>query len=212
MKCLIVTAGAPPGQELLAAHAQDAGLIICVDGAAVTLAKYSVAPDVLIGDFDSADIHSLKHLESTGAKLVRLSVHKNETDTEAAMLLALESGADDIVLLGALGLRLDHALGNLGMLIKADRAGVHCRIIDELHEITAAQGFYEIIGDPGQTVSILPLTGDITVTATNLMYPLEKLVLRSDAARGISNVILSSPATLNIEGGYALVIKISGKP
>ncbi len=211
MKCLIVTAGMPPGQDLLAAHVQDAGLIICVDGAADTLAKYSVVPDVLIGDFDSANGDILSHIKSRGAKVVGLPVHKNETDTEAAMSLALESGADDIVLLGALGLRLDHALGNLGMLIKAEKAGVHCRIIDELHEITAARDTYILHGYLGQTVSILPITGDITVTATNLMYPLEKLLLRSDAARGISNIILASPATLKIEGGYALIIKITGK-
>lgn len=211
MKCLIVTAGAPPGYELFATHVKDAELIICVDGAADTLVRHSVVPDVLIGDFDSAKSASIAYIESKGARLVRLPVHKNETDTEAAVDLALESGADDIVILGALGLRLDHALGNLGMLVKAERAGARCRIIDELHEITAAQGKYELHGRPGQTVSILPLGGNITVTATNLEYPLERLLLRCDAARGISNVILSSPAALSIEGAYALIIKLSGK-
>ncbi len=211
MKCLIVTAGAQPEKELLFEHLRDAGFTVCVDGAADTLVKYSAVPDVLVGDFDSADSDSVSQLEAAGARLVRLPVHKNETDTEAAVNLALESGADDIVILGALGLRLDHALGNLAMLIKAERAGAHCRIIDEVHELTAARDEYELNGIPGQTVSILPIAGDITVTATNLMYPLENLLLRSDAARGISNIFLKSPARLTINGGWALIVKISEK-
>ena len=211
MKCLIVTAGQPPEYELLAAHTKDADLIICADGAAGALIEHNIIPDVLIGDFDSASNSNIAFLETSGSKLIRLEVQKNETDTEAAVALALKSGAEDIVILGALGLRLDHALGNLGMLIKADRAGVRCLIIDELHEITAARGTYMLHGIPGQTVSILPMTGDITVTATNLYYPLDRLLLRHDASRGISNVLVSSPATLEIEGGYALIIKISGK-
>jgi len=209
MKCLVLSAGAQPGQDLLLKHVSDADMIIGVDGAADTLVKYTICPDVLIGDFDSASQESISKIESMGARLVHLPTHKNETDTEAALMLALEAGAEDIVMLGALGLRLDHALGNILMLIKAERAGVRCRIIDEMHEITAARGEYELCGRPGQTVSILPMTGDITVTATNLVYPLDSLLLRSDAARGISNLFADSPARLSISGGYALIIKIS---
>jgi thiamine pyrophosphokinase len=171
--------------------------------------KHALWPHVLVGDFDSARRADLEKIQAAGAKLVRLSPKKNETDTEVAVNLALESGADDIVILGALGLRLDHALGNLAMLIKAHRRGARCRIIDELHEITAAHGEYELHGRVGQTVSLLPMAGDATVTAAGLVYPLDGLVLRSDAARGISNIIAEIPVRLFVSGGYVLVIKIS---
>jgi thiamine pyrophosphokinase len=209
MKCLIITAGAPPSNDLIEAHSQNADMIIGVDGAADTLIKHALWPDVLVGDFDSADRADVEKIEAAGAKLVRLPPQKNETDTEVAVNLALESGADDIVILGALGLRLDHALGNLALLIKAYRNGAHCRIIDEMHEITVAHGEYELHGRIGQTVSLLPMAGDATVTATGLVYPLDDLVLRCDAARGISNIIAESPARLRVSGGYALIIKIS---
>jgi len=209
MKCLIITAGAQPSGELIAAHRQDADMIIGVDGAAGTLVTHALWSHVLVGDFDSADRADIEKIEAAGAKLVRLSPKKNETDTEIAVNFALESGADDIVILGALGLRLDHTLGNLAMLIKAHRHGVRCRIIDELHEITAAHGKYELHGRVGQTVSLLPIAGDATVTATGLVYPLNGLVLRCDAARGISNIIAETPVRLFVSGGYVLVIKIS---
>ena len=209
MKCLIITAGAQPSAELIAAHRKDADMVIGVDGAADTLIRYVLWPHMLVGDFDSADRADVERIEAAGAKLVRLSPKKNETDTEIAVNLALEAGADDIVILGALGLRLDHTLGNLAMLIKAHRHGVRCRIIDELHEITAAHGECELHGRVGQTVSLLPMAGDATVTATGLVYPLDGLVLRSDAARGISNIIAETPVRLFVSGGYVLVIKIS---
>ena len=209
MKCLIVTAGAPPTAELIETHRKDADMVIGVDGAAAVLVKHALWPNVLVGDFDSADDADVEKIGAMGTRLVRLPAHKNETDTEVAMNLALEAGASDIVLLGALGLRLDHALGNLNMLIKAHRAGVSCRIIDEVHEITVVRNEYELHGRVGQIVSLLPMAGDVTITATGLAYPLEGLLLRSDAARGISNIIAESPARLCISGGYALVIKIS---
>lgn len=209
MKCLIITAGVQPSDELIEAHRQDADMVIGVDGAAGTLVRHALWPHMLVGDFDSADRADVEKIEAAGAKLVRLSSEKNETDTEVAMNLALEAGADDIVILGALGLRLDHALGNLAMLIKAHRHGARCRIIDELHEITVAHGEYELYGRAGQTVSLLPMAGDVTVTATGLVYPLDGLVLRSDAARGISNIIAETPVRLRVSDGYALIIKIS---
>ncbi len=211
MKCVIVAAGTAPDQKLLVKHLSGADMVIGADGAADTFAAHGMVPDILIGDFDSARTRSVSCLESCGSRIIRLPAQKNETDTEAAMSAAIESGADDIVLLGALGGRLDHTLCNLAMLLKAARAGVRCRLIDEKHEITAATGDFVLHGHTGQTVSIVPISGDVTVTAENLVYPLEKLLLRTDASRGISNIIGQSPAKLSISGGYALIIKIAGK-
>ena len=211
MKCVIVAAGDAPELKLLNAHLSDADMVIGADGAADTFVAHDIVPDMLIGDFDSASSSSISRLKSCGVRMIQLTVHKNETDTEAAITLAIQSGADDVVILGALGRRLDHTLGNLAMLLKSARAGVRCRIIDDTHEITAASGEFELIGRAGQTVSIIPLSGDVTVTANNLVYPLERLLLRVDSSRGISNIIEKSPAKITISGGYALIIKISGK-
>lgn len=208
MKCVIVSGGEPPRKIDLVTHTKDAALVIAVDGAADLFDRWGLTPHCIVGDMDTADSNSVSRLKDLGAAVFKLPKEKNETDTQAAFEYALNAGADDIVMLGATGRRFDHAMGNVAMLVRAARVGAACRIIDDVNEMWAATGEHDIIGRIGQTVSILPLTGDLTVTATNLLYPLENLKLGVDASRGISNVFVKSPAHLCISGGYALIVKI----
>ncbi len=210
MKCVIVSGGEAPRKSDLKKQLKDADLLIAVDGAADLLDRWGIVPHYVIGDMDTAADNSLARLAESGAAAVKLPREKNESDTQAAVDFALKSGADDIVMLGATGGRFDHAMGNVAMLVRAARAGARCRMIDKTNEMWAAEGEHDVWGRPGQTVSIIPLTGDLFVTATNLEYPLEDLKLGVDASRGISNVILHSPAHLSISGGYALIVKIRG--
>ena len=205
MKWLVVTGGAEPGYALLYAHAKAAQRIIAADGAAELLLLHGITPDVLIGDFDTASGESISTLAGKGAKIVRLPEHKNMTDTEAAVDYALDEGADDITILGALGTRVDHTLSNIGMLLRAYKRGVACRIFDEINELTVAAGEYDLFGSPGQTVSILPLTDDLTVTAIGMEYPLEQLSLPFGSSRGVSNRMKTDSAHLSISGGIALI-------
>ncbi len=208
MKCVIVSGGDAPRKSDLNKHLNGASLFIAVDGAADLLDRWGLLPHYIIGDMDTAASGSLSRLEDGGAAAIKLPREKNETDTQAAIDFALASGADDIVLLGATGGRFDHAMGNIAMLVRAARADVRCRIIDKTNEMWAATGEHDVHGRAGQTVSIIPLTGDLIVNATNLEYPLQNLKLGVDASRGISNVILKSPAHLSIAGGYALIVKL----
>ncbi len=210
MKCVIVSGGDAPRKSDLNKYLKDAPLLIAVDGAADLFNRWGVIPHYVIGDMDTAASGSLSRLVDGGANAITLQREKNETDTEAAIKFALEAGADDIVMLGATGGRFDHTMGNVAMLVRAARAGARCRIIDKKNEMWAATGEHDVCGCTGQTVSIIPLTGDLTVTATNLEYPLQELKLGVDASRGISNVIMKSPAHLSISGGFALIVKIRG--
>lgn len=211
MNCLIVSGGARPDAALLRRHLKNAAFVIAVDGAAAFFERHSIVPHILIGDFDSADPACVMRLEQAGARVVRLEPEKNETDTEAAIDHALSMGADDIVLLGWAGKRMDHTLANISMLVRAERAGARCRLIDRYNELRAVRGEYELCGRAGQTISILPLTDSIRVSATNLKYPLENLELCADSSRGVSNVLEKSRAHLSVSGGFALVAKIFGK-
>jgi thiamine pyrophosphokinase len=208
MKWLIVTGGTAPESALLHERVQMAQRIIAVDGAADQLARESITPHVLIGDFDTALKASVDALAARGAQVVRLPVQKNMTDTEAAMDYALDAGADDITILGALGTRTDHTLSNIGMLLRAYHRGAACRIIDDTNELEVATGEYTLTGRPGQTVSILPLTGDLVVTASGLEYPLEALSLPFGSSRGVSNRMKEDSARLSISGGIALIVRI----
>ncbi len=211
MKCLIVAGGVSPCKADLYKHINDADFVIAVDGAADIFDKYTLFPDYIIGDIDTADINSVSRLETSGSSVIKLQRAKNETDTEAAINHALQTGAQDIVILGATGRRMDHTLANIAMLVRAVRAGACCRIIDKYNEMWVATGNHRFSGRIGQTVSIHPLTGDLLVNSKNLEYPLDDLKLCVDSSRGVSNVIENNPVHLSISGGFALIVKIRGK-
>lgn len=207
MKYLILSGGTPPSKSELKPYITEADMVIGVDGAADVLCQYDIVPNVLIGDFDTANVQSVEELKEQGAKVVRLSPRKNETDTEAAVNYAISHNASKITIFGALGSRVDHSLSNIMMLVRAHTAGVPARIIDEYNELQVENQHLILQGTPGQTVSILPLTGNLHVSATNLVYPLNELEINFGSSRGVSNVMADSVATINIKGGYALIIK-----
>lgn len=208
MNCVIITGGDLPDINIVKLYTSAAELVIGVDGAADVFIKYGIEPHVLIGDFDTADPDNVTELECRGAKVLRLQPEKNETDTEAAINYALSAGARDIVILGALGGRLDHALSNIMMLVRADSAGAKCTIVDNTCELFVSSNEFLLNGHAGQTISILPLTGEVCVNASGLKYPLNNLLLKWGSSRGVSNIMEHNTARINISGGYALIIKL----
>ena len=207
MKYLILSGGIPPKKDELAGHIKKADCVIGVDGAADVLYLYNIKPHILIGDFDTADPAHVKYFEESNVRVIKLPQEKNETDTEAAVNYAIDNNAGDILILGATGMRIDHTLANISMLVRAESSGVKCRIIDEYNEIMVSNKDFRLTGEIGQTISILPLTGELCVSATNLKYPLNDLNLRFGSARGVSNIMEKTYADLKITGGYALIIK-----
>jgi thiamine pyrophosphokinase len=115
LKTLVVAHGdvAPSDREQLS----GADMVIAADGGALALEGWGVRPNVVVGDFDSLGLERANAYRDGGATDARYPVAKDQSDLEIAMRFALETGAEDIVLLGILGgERLDHALVNAMLL------------------------------------------------------------------------------------------------
>ena len=206
MRFLIVSGGYPPEEKMLRQYIDKADILIGVDGAADFLEKLGITAEILIGDFDTADEKNVDAQAERGAKTVRLESEKNESDTEAAVSLAIEAGASEIVLLGAIGSRMDHTMANIALMKQAYDRGISIKIHNANNEIFISKDKYMILGRKGQTVSILPLGGDIYVSATGLSYPLDNLLLAVGSSRGVSNIVKDDEAKISISGGYALIL------
>jgi len=79
---------------------------------------------------------------------------------------------------------------------------------------TDKQEFYfvknklEIIGQKNDLISLIPLFTDCqNVTTSNLKFPLNDETLTIKEGRGISNVMLSSKATVSLKSGTLLLVK-----
>jgi len=184
-----------------------ADLIIAADGGAAAALAQGWQPHLLVGDLDSAPPDVRARVEAAGAEVLQYPARKDETDTELALRIALERGAQEVYLLGALGGRLDHTLANLLLLALPELQGVRVTILAGRQRAFAIRHRAEIPGRPGDLVSLLPLGGDATgIWTAGLDYPLRGGTLRFGAARGISNVITQAPAEVRLEKGLLLAI------
>ncbi len=194
-----------PGRAVTEALA-TADMIIAADSGAVTALEAGYTPAIIVGDFDSLAL-SEQELTDLGSQVIRAAVEKDETDTELAVLTAIEHGADRITILGGLGgERFDHAMANILLLAGLE---VPIRIVDGPSTcwLLRGPGDTHIEGQTGDLLSLLPLTGNaIDIRTTGLYYPLTGKTLHFGRPRGVSNVLVSSSATISLERGMLLII------
>ena len=185
MRALIVLGGDAPEPALLAACAGQADLTIAADSGLAAFDAAGLAPDLLIGDMDSIDPALLERYGNLPQE--RLCCVKG------------------ITLLGALGGRLDHALANLMLLVRAHRAGVFAEILGEGVRVIRVPGKAVLHGAKGDTVSFLPLGDARGVTLTGFFYPLDRHDLHSDYPLGVSNVVTQDEAAVFVQDGDLLM-------
>ena len=167
--------------------------VICADGGMDKALLLGLKPDVVIGDGDSG-----------GVADISLPAEKEMTDMEACVDYALREGFEQIALLGASGGRLDHFLGNIGLL---DRADGKAFLLDSSHEIYLAP---VTVSPPHRYryFSVVPLDGTVTgVDIAGAKYPLDNATLHRTATVGVSNEPLNGASfTVSVKSGRALLI------
>lgn len=204
MNALIVLGGEAPGRALLESCAGDSDLIIAADSGLAAFEGTNVEPDLLVGDMDSVDCAVLARYEGRTPQH-RLSCIKDDTDGVDALDIAIARGARQITLLGALGGRLDHALANLMLLVRAHRGGAAAQILSETVRIVRVNGEASLHGAKGDTVSLLPLGRAQGVTLSGFFYPLEDGELGNDYPLGLSNVVTQEEAQVSVRAGDLLL-------
>jgi len=194
----VILIGASP--EAYWDHRWIPDLVICADGGIDHAFRLGLTPDLVIGDSDSAA--SLP----PGVKQIRLPAEKNVTDMEACVNFAVGCHAEEIAILGATGGRLDHFLGNIGLL---ERAGDGAFILDAAHEIRSLSSAGVHINSPHRRYfSVIPLDAEARgVTIRNAKYPLENATLKRTATLGVSNEPLpDTPFFVAVGQGKAILV------
>lgn len=209
MNVMIVLGGDAPSGELLRSCAVCADLTIAADRGLEAFAASGVMPDVLLGDMDSVREDVLLRMQAV-AEIDRLPCIKDDTDGVHALDVAIARGAKHITILGALGGRMDHALANLMLLVRASRSGVKAQILSETVRIERVDGCTVIRGARGDTASLLPLGEAKGVTLRGFFYPLDQQDVDSSYPLGISNVITEDEASVSAESGDLLLFHYHG--
>ena len=194
----------------------EVDLVIAADGGARHGPALGVGIDLWVGDGDSIGTDALAALEASGVPLERSPQDKDESDTELAIRAAIRLGRSGVVILGALGGRVDHALANIGLLAMPELAGHEAAILDAdsrtvLIQAPGPDGAAVerlLAGHIGALISLLPLGAGVEgVTTRGLAYPLADEPLPVGRARGLSNVRLARDAAVVVRRGLLLVVE-----
>jgi thiamine pyrophosphokinase len=115
--------------------------------------------------------------------------------------------------IGGIGDRLDQTLGNVYLMALPALHGRDVRMVSGKQTAWLAYtGTTRIMGQAGDTLSLLPLGGDVTgIRTEGLEYPLHDETLAFGPARGISNVLLESSASVTLVSGILLLIHTVGR-
>ncbi len=207
-----IVSGGPADPAFVADYIEKFGsdIVIAADKGLDTCARAGIVPDIVLGDYDSTDMRGrLDELRSSGAYVEVYPAEKDFTDTEAAVRCALRKGAEEIVILGATGGRLDHFLANLDLCLLPLRRGVKCTIADERNEIMLLDSGITLRAKytAGRYVSLLPFTDRVSgVTLTGMKYPLSDACLVRGSSLGVSNEVTCETARIDFREGILVLV------
>lgn len=209
MKAVIIAGGQMPSSDIVKEEVKDAEYIICADRGAEVAYKYGIEPNDIIGDFDSIDKSILQSFKDRNVSIIKFPVEKDDTDTSIAVEKVLKKRVNEVVLLGATGTRMDHVLGNVGLLVKFLKHNVKCYIRDNNNIILLTdknitlkyRGYkYFSLLSYGETVKELTIQGG--------KYPLNNYELKLGDPLAVSNeFLLDKNVNIKFKNGLLLIVE-----
>lgn len=182
---------------------QEGDLIIAADAGYLNCRAAGLTPHLILGDFDSMDV------PETDLPIQRLPVEKDDTDTMAAVKVALNHGCKAIHIYGGTGgKRLDHTLYNFHTLLHIRRHGAVGYLHDDDFLWTVIEN--ETLELKREVdwgiVSVFPLFERAEgVDEEGLQYPLDHAVLTVQDPIGVSNHFVAETARITVRKGPLIV-------
>ena len=206
MKGLLIAAGNPPDKDLIKETASKVDIVVCADGGLKYTLDSGVVPDIVMGDFDSLPDEYFGKINSD-VEVKEFPPEKDFTDTEIALKKMIDRGCTDITILGAIGTRMDHVLGNFFTLIEVHKEGATGRILDSHNEVEyLTLGEAKINKGGFKYISIIPLE-ETMVSTKGFKYEVKALTIKPGMTIGISNELLDEEGEIEIHKGSCFVIK-----
>ncbi len=185
-------------------------LVITADGAVSLCRDMDICPDIIIGDMDSAEKNDIEHFTHLNKKIEILEFPKNkdESDTQLAIDYAVKKDCRQIIIIGALGNRIDHTLANIFNMFSENYNGIDLKIIDESFEISVLRKSAGIYGSAGKKISIFSMTPyTFFINTEGLKYKLKNEKLLFSPIRGLSNTFTGNIAEIDFSEGILLIVK-----
>jgi len=205
---VVVAGGEPVAPERVAALPGSA-TVVAADAGVDHARRLGWRVDVAVGDFDSLAGTAPDALAADGVDVRRHPADKDATDLELALDAAhdlAQGRARRALVLGVEGGRPDHALANLLVASAPRFAPLDVELV-----LARGRGWVvraELAGElaAGRLLSLVPVHGPATVTASGVRWPLHRATLDAGTTRGVSNVAAGGPVRVTVHDGTLLCL------
>ncbi|MBR4725590.1 MAG: thiamine diphosphokinase [Lachnospiraceae bacterium] len=202
-RCVIFGGAEISDYNKIKSYLRDDDFLVFCDSGLKHMEALGLTADLIIGDFDSHENPMLP------VETIVLPCEKDDTDTVFAVKEALKRGFEDFLLLGTIGGRIDHTLGNLSILLMLDTAGKHGIMVDDHSEMEIISDKPAYVEDRYSYFSLLNISGTAEgIVIENAKYLLDGGGITCDYQYGVSNeVIKGKTAKITVAEGRLLLVK-----
>ena len=197
--CYIVGAGENVG---LSFKLNRGDYVIAADGGLEHLERHGIAPDLIIGDFDSVNARPAQ------GNIIALDTDKDYTDTFEAVLRGIDIGYGIFHIYCGTGGRFDHTFANIQVLGYLAGRGMRGYLIGPYYVTTAiGDGGIEFNAGCKGYVSVFSFTDKADgVCLKGLKYELEDYCLTNTFPIGVSNEFIGVDSRITVGEGILVVI------
>jgi len=186
-------------------------VIFAADSGIDFMYRNHITPDIVVGDFDSANPEALEYYRDMDqVSVVELQPEKDDTDTEHTIRAAIRLGCDEITVLGGFGTRMDHTIANISLLGIGLEYGVDICFMDAKNRVRMIREGITLEKSEqfGTYISLIAYAGTVhDLTISGMKYNLDRVDLDFATSLGISNEIVEEKATIDFRDGTLLVIE-----
>lgn len=193
----------------------NADYIICVDGGYIKAIEFGIKPNLIIGDMDSIRLKEEYDInfDRVGLEVIKLPVEKDETDLQISIEKAIDLGCKDLLILGGMGGRLDHTVGNLSHISKYSGDFNEIAMVDGINYATVQlAGKRKYSCEFGKHFSVFSLS-EVSkgITYTGAYYSLKNGELFREVPLGVSNSFLYDEIEIEFSEGKLLIVISNGR-
>ena len=195
-------------QEFMDKLISENTVCFCADGGANFTFKYGKMPEVIVGDLDSIEKGVLEHYEKKNVLMKKFPKDKDFTDFELILeeISKIEKNRNylkKIFVVGGLGKRIDMTLSNLLMIEKYK----NLVFLQENEEIFYAEKSFVLKNKKECEFSIIPISEKVEkLTLKGFKFETDKIDVKRENSRLVSNVILENEASVEFENGKLIII------
>lgn len=202
-RCVIVGGAGINNYPRIKNKLQSDDFYVVCDCGLKHIESLDIVPNLIVGDFDSHE------KPDTGVETIVLPREKDDTDTFYAVKEAIKRGYADFLLIGAIGDRLDHSLGNVSILMYLDSLGFKGEISDDYSDMEIVSDGASV-SDEYEYFSLIAVGGEANgVVIKNAKFPLNGESIAPIYQYGVSNETLpGKTAKISLESGKLLLIRV----